>query len=389
MVDRVQRLSLSREEFYVLKALILANSDAKLDEPQSLQRFRDSILMSLSDCVGAVRPGQALRASQHMFLVLPGLRQTDGIVRKFWSSVYRTGKLKANITNFSRDPLFDSCNCYIYAKYKCRAIILCCASSLNCCFSELSDVVAAAVAGATAGSDAVMLDEDDDNMTSFDIHLRPTKNVTLEATTWPEEDGEKVVEVPFGSLETDWSRLMLLLQELRQPDSTTEQRQTEEHLLRLMRLVIKAFQNLTIDRDQSQTTPDAFDNFTEIYAIETSTEEEEAVTATTTLYTNDSVQYDEPLQTSTLTFNKTTTTMTTITSGSSRRVSGFTRRLVSSWPLVLLNKEDSDHQRKPRHEDASTTGSSGISGGSGSSSSSSAANLQKSSSGKWSVLQEQ
>uniref|UniRef100_A0ABD2XF01 Estrogen receptor n=1 Tax=Trichogramma kaykai TaxID=54128 RepID=A0ABD2XF01_9HYME len=96
MVDRVQRLSLSREEFYVLKALILANSDAKLDEPQSLQRFRDSILMSLSDCVGAVRPGQALRASQHMFLVLPGLRQTDGIVRKFWSSVYRTGKVPMN-----------------------------------------------------------------------------------------------------------------------------------------------------------------------------------------------------------------------------------------------------------------------------------------------------
>ncbi|XP_023318431.1 suppressor protein SRP40-like [Trichogramma pretiosum] len=181
-------------------------------------------------------------------------------------------------------------------------------ASLNCCFSELSDVVAA-VAGAAAGSDAVMLNEDDDdNMTSFDIHLRPSKNVTLEATTWPEEeDGEKVVEVPFGSLETDWSRLMLLLQELRQPEGTSEDRhQTEQHLLRLVRLVIKAFQNLAADRDRSQTTPDAFDNFTDIYTIETSTEEEEeeeSVAATTTLYTNESVQYDEPLQISTLTFN--------------------------------------------------------------------------------------
>ncbi|XP_058806538.1 steroid hormone receptor ERR2-like isoform X4 [Phymastichus coffea] len=96
IVDRLQRLSLAREEFYMLKALILSNSDAKLDEPQALQRFRDSILSSLSDCVNAVRPGQTLRTTQNMFLMLPSLRQADGIVRKFWSSVYRTGKVPMN-----------------------------------------------------------------------------------------------------------------------------------------------------------------------------------------------------------------------------------------------------------------------------------------------------
>ncbi|XP_011867577.1 PREDICTED: steroid hormone receptor ERR1 isoform X4 [Vollenhovia emeryi] len=96
IVERIQRLGLTREEYYVLKALILANSDAKSDEPQALYRFRDSILNSLSDCVAAVRPGQALRATQNMLLVLPSLRQADGIVRRFWSGIYKTGKVPMN-----------------------------------------------------------------------------------------------------------------------------------------------------------------------------------------------------------------------------------------------------------------------------------------------------
>lgn len=89
-------MGLTREEFYILKALILTNSDVRLDEPQALYRFRETILGSLSDCVAAVRPGQAMRATQNMFLVLPSLRQADTIVRKFWSSVYRTGKVPMN-----------------------------------------------------------------------------------------------------------------------------------------------------------------------------------------------------------------------------------------------------------------------------------------------------
>ncbi|XP_015171692.1 PREDICTED: steroid hormone receptor ERR1 isoform X2 [Polistes dominula] len=96
IVERIQRLGLIKEEYYVLKALILANSDARSDEPQALYHFRDAILNSLSDCVAAVRPGQALRATQNMFLILPSLRQADGIVRKFWSSVCRTGKVPMN-----------------------------------------------------------------------------------------------------------------------------------------------------------------------------------------------------------------------------------------------------------------------------------------------------
>ncbi|XP_011644939.1 steroid hormone receptor ERR2 isoform X3 [Pogonomyrmex barbatus] len=96
VMERLQRLSLTREEYYVLKALILANSDARSDHPQALYRFRESILVSLSDCVSAVRSVQALRAMQNMLIVLPSLRQADGVVRRFWSNVYRTGKVPMN-----------------------------------------------------------------------------------------------------------------------------------------------------------------------------------------------------------------------------------------------------------------------------------------------------
>ncbi|KAK0073204.1 hypothetical protein PV325_010095, partial [Microctonus aethiopoides] len=48
------------------------------------------------DWVSVVRPDQAMRATPNMVFILPGLRQTDGIVRKLWSSVYRTGKVPKN-----------------------------------------------------------------------------------------------------------------------------------------------------------------------------------------------------------------------------------------------------------------------------------------------------
>ncbi|XP_034942584.1 steroid hormone receptor ERR2 isoform X3 [Chelonus insularis] len=96
IVERIQKLDLSREEFFIMKALILTNSDVKLDEPQALYRFRETILNALSDWVTTVRQRQAMRATQNMFLIFPSLRQADNIVRKFWSSVYRTGKVTMN-----------------------------------------------------------------------------------------------------------------------------------------------------------------------------------------------------------------------------------------------------------------------------------------------------
>ena len=55
IIERLERLSIAKEEYYIMKALILANSDVRMDEFASLKKFRDSILSALSDCVAVIR----------------------------------------------------------------------------------------------------------------------------------------------------------------------------------------------------------------------------------------------------------------------------------------------------------------------------------------------
>ncbi|XP_049816227.1 steroid hormone receptor ERR1-like isoform X2 [Schistocerca nitens] len=92
VIERLQAVSVSKEEYYLLKALVLANSDVHMDDAVSLKRFRDSILSALSDCVAVIRPGSPLHHTQHLLLLLPALRQADHVVRRFWSMVNREGK---------------------------------------------------------------------------------------------------------------------------------------------------------------------------------------------------------------------------------------------------------------------------------------------------------
>jgi estrogen-related receptor ERR len=55
IIERLERLSIAKEEYYIMKALVLANSDVRMDEFTSLKMFRDSILSALSDCVAVIR----------------------------------------------------------------------------------------------------------------------------------------------------------------------------------------------------------------------------------------------------------------------------------------------------------------------------------------------
>ncbi|KAL1461305.1 hypothetical protein WDU94_013212 [Cyamophila willieti] len=55
VIDRLEHVAVSKEEYYFLKALVLANSDVKLDEFSSLKKFRNSILSSLGDCIYVLR----------------------------------------------------------------------------------------------------------------------------------------------------------------------------------------------------------------------------------------------------------------------------------------------------------------------------------------------
>ncbi|XP_045527218.1 steroid hormone receptor ERR1-like isoform X1 [Pieris brassicae] len=96
VVRRLERAAAQREECYLLKALALANSEARLDEHAALRRFRDSILAALNDAVSALRPCDANGALQQLLLVLPALRLADVAVRRFWTAVHRDRRTPMN-----------------------------------------------------------------------------------------------------------------------------------------------------------------------------------------------------------------------------------------------------------------------------------------------------
>ncbi|XP_049877591.1 steroid hormone receptor ERR1 isoform X2 [Pectinophora gossypiella] len=96
VAKRLERAAALREECYLLKALALANSEARIDEHAALRRFRDAILAALNDAVSALRPYNANAALQQLLLVLPALRHADVAVRRFWSGVHRERRAPMN-----------------------------------------------------------------------------------------------------------------------------------------------------------------------------------------------------------------------------------------------------------------------------------------------------
>ncbi|CAH0728142.1 unnamed protein product, partial [Brenthis ino] len=94
---RLERAGAQREECYLLKALALANSEARIDEQCALKRFRDAILQALNDAVSALRPyNNSTTAMQQLLLVLPALRLADVAVRRFWAGVHRDRRAHMN-----------------------------------------------------------------------------------------------------------------------------------------------------------------------------------------------------------------------------------------------------------------------------------------------------
>ncbi|KAG5877675.1 hypothetical protein JTB14_013920 [Gonioctena quinquepunctata] len=96
VVERLDNLSILKEEYYLLKALVLTNSDVKLEEYQALKKFRDSILAALSDAIGVLRPAAVMNQIQQILLCLPALRQANYIVRRFWSDVHQQDLVPMN-----------------------------------------------------------------------------------------------------------------------------------------------------------------------------------------------------------------------------------------------------------------------------------------------------
>ena len=55
IIDKLNKLSIAKEEYFLLKALVLANSDVRLEDASALKKFRDNILTALCDCVYVIR----------------------------------------------------------------------------------------------------------------------------------------------------------------------------------------------------------------------------------------------------------------------------------------------------------------------------------------------
>jgi estrogen-related receptor ERR len=96
ILDRSDRLGIRREEYILLKAIIVSNCDVQLDEVASLRKWRDDLLASLHDCVAVIRSGNPMIHVQNLLLLLPSVRHADLMMRQFWEGVRRDGKVKLN-----------------------------------------------------------------------------------------------------------------------------------------------------------------------------------------------------------------------------------------------------------------------------------------------------
>ncbi|RWS30537.1 Estrogen-related receptor gamma-like protein, partial [Leptotrombidium deliense] len=96
LIRRLNSLKIAKEEYLLLKALLLTNVDIQLEDPQSVHKLRDTLLVSLQECVSALRPFNSSHHVSQMLLTLPLLRQTDAVIRRFWSNVRREGKVPMN-----------------------------------------------------------------------------------------------------------------------------------------------------------------------------------------------------------------------------------------------------------------------------------------------------
>ncbi|XP_054711000.1 steroid hormone receptor ERR1-like [Uloborus diversus] len=95
LVRRLEAISMRREEYLALKALLLTNADIQLENASSVQRLRESVLAGLGECVQLFRGGAPCPLGP-LLLCLPLVRQLDGEVRRFWSGVRKEGKVAMN-----------------------------------------------------------------------------------------------------------------------------------------------------------------------------------------------------------------------------------------------------------------------------------------------------
>lgn len=55
IAQRLEQLSVTREEYYLLKALVLVNCDVRVESMTHVKKLRETVLSALADCSTALR----------------------------------------------------------------------------------------------------------------------------------------------------------------------------------------------------------------------------------------------------------------------------------------------------------------------------------------------
>lgn len=96
LTRRLASLHLTKEEFLVLKALLLTNVDILLEDALAVHKMRESLLQCLNECSSLNSPFNSSVHFGQILLSLPLLRQVDASIRRFWIGVRKDGKVLLN-----------------------------------------------------------------------------------------------------------------------------------------------------------------------------------------------------------------------------------------------------------------------------------------------------
>ena len=93
LLDRLDFIGLCKEEYLLLKAVVLANSDCSMEDNVATEQLRESLLSSLQDVIQCVRsssspsPSKTNLQTEKLLLLLPCLRHVDTLIRMFWARI--------------------------------------------------------------------------------------------------------------------------------------------------------------------------------------------------------------------------------------------------------------------------------------------------------------
>nr|XP_027197908.1 estrogen-related receptor gamma-like [Dermatophagoides pteronyssinus] len=93
LIRRLNQLKIAKEEYLLMKAIILTNADIQLENPESVIKLRDTLIQTLQDCVSILRPQTAINHLSQLFLCLPLLRQLDNVTRRLWLNILQEGSI--------------------------------------------------------------------------------------------------------------------------------------------------------------------------------------------------------------------------------------------------------------------------------------------------------